>query len=268
MVEDIAEARAESQADPATYESRREQSTIAFPYGDLDDGIEVARAIAGNYGSQCSTDQLAAKLGHDTVKGGAFRLKLATARTFGLIEVVRDQVALTPLGRQIVQPEFEGRARAEAFMRVPLYAAMYEAYKGNTLPPDIAIENEMKRLGVATKQADKARQAFQRSARQAGFFAHGANRLVMPAGMSATPPLEQPSEQPRQTTGTYRSDSNNSGGGTGGSGGSGGEPPEITNPLLRGLFQLLPPPGANWPPEKRQKWLSTAEGIFDLIYQD
>ena len=51
------------------------------------------------------------------------------------------------------------------------------------LPPAAALEREMGQLGVASKQTGKARQAFERSAEQAGFFAHGADRLVMPVGL-------------------------------------------------------------------------------------
>lgn len=42
---------------------------------------------------------------------------------------------------------------------------------------------------------------------------------------------------------------------------------ELTLPL-RALYDLLPPPGAKWSPEKRRTWLTVAEGIFGLIYHD
>lgn len=249
MVESLA---AEPQmADDA---NKRERSTIAFPYGDLDDAIEVAKVIAGNYGTQCTPEQLAAKLGHDTVKSGSFRMKLSSARVFGLVEVSKERIALSPLGRRVVQPQTEGRAKAEAFLNVPLYKSLYDTYKTGLLPPDIAIENEMKQRGVAAKQADKARQAFQRSALQAGFSSHGKERLVLPAGATLgggeiSPEVSQ--EEPRMQNRL---------------GNGGGREPSDVNPFIRGLFETLPPAGASWPPEKRKKWLQTAEGIFDLIY--
>jgi hypothetical protein len=46
--------------------------------------------------------------------------------------------------------------------------------------PAASLEREIVELGVAEKQKDKARQVFERSADQAGFFEHGPNRLVMP----------------------------------------------------------------------------------------
>src|SRR5712692_8628132 len=99
-------------ADSATTDGKekqpkqRERATIAFPYGDLEDALAMAAAIAGHFGSQCTLDQLAARLNHSNVASGGFRLKLSTARVFGLIDSGRnaDQVVLTELGRRIVQP--------------------------------------------------------------------------------------------------------------------------------------------------------------------
>jgi hypothetical protein len=62
-----------------------------------------------------------------------------------------------------------------------LYEAIFAKYKGYSLPPPKAIEREMISLGVAPKQADRARQVFERSAQQAGFFAHGSDHSVKPA---------------------------------------------------------------------------------------
>jgi hypothetical protein len=60
-------------------------------------------------------------------------------------------------------------------------------------------------LGVAKKQTDKARQTFQRSAQQAGFFAYGQDRLVMPAVGPGMPEPKKddevkPDEQQRKKT--------------------------------------------------------------------
>jgi hypothetical protein len=87
---------------------------------------------------------------------------------------------LTPLGVRAVNAASEAIARVDAFLNVPLYSAIYEKYKGHLLPPAKALEREMVALGVAPKQADKARQVFDRSARQAGFHAEGEDRLVRP----------------------------------------------------------------------------------------
>src|SRR4051812_16900064 len=81
--------------DPAP-EAGRERSSIEFPYNDLDDAVEIAKAIHENAGSSCSLTQLAAFVSQ-SVSSGAFRLRVSNARTFGLTENERREVRLTPL---------------------------------------------------------------------------------------------------------------------------------------------------------------------------
>jgi hypothetical protein len=112
----------------------------------------------------------------------------------------------------------------------------------------------MSELGVSSKQTGKARQAFERSAKQAGFFAHGADRLVMPAfgarpldGVAGSKQPHQRQEHPSKL---------------GGAGGGGGD----LHPFIAGLLRTLPEPETEWPIRDRVKWLRTASQIFGLIY--
>jgi hypothetical protein len=175
---------------------------------------------------------------------------VSTARVFGLVETNREQISLTALGRQIVNPEREHQARVKAFLNVPLYRAMFDNYRGCPLPRNIAIENEMVRLGVSAKQKEKARQVFQRSAEQAGFFAYGRDKLVMPSGVAvgeapaATPP---PADDFRARGATDYGTGGGSGGsgrasGPGGSGGGAGSRGGTDlHPFIQGLLVTLPP---------------------------
>lgn len=240
-----------------------EQSTIAFPYGDLDDAVAIAQAINKNAGAACTTAQLAAYTGSKSVDGGLFRLKLATTRVFGLVEVERGMVSLTPLGREIVDPAQEQAARAKAFLTVPLYGAIFKRYEGYVLPKDIGLENDFVGLGVAFKQRGRARQAFQRSAGQAGFFAHGRERLVMPTGVPSTrpadgSPIDKPGPQDRLPNAHQEHSTNSSG-----SGGGGRKLPT----LILGLVEKLPREGDVWSETEQDQWLAVAKGIFGLVYQ-
>lgn len=156
-------------------------STIQFPYGDLDDAIEFARAVHSVGGQACSVDQVAGYL-KQSPHSGAFRLRSSFPRVFGLTESERGigGIKLTPLGMRMLDPQREPAARVEAFLHVPLYKAIFDKYKGYTLPPAAALEREMALLGVSPKQTDKARQVFERAAKQAGFTWAGPDRLVMP----------------------------------------------------------------------------------------
>ena len=161
----------------------RERSTIKFPYGDLEEATEVAEATFALGGSP-ELDQLSAKLGHTTINSGGFQGKIATARVFGVVERDGSKIKLTKLGQGIVHPDDRPRALADAFLGVELYRRVFDQYRGQLLPPNDGLENYMKSVGVAAKQADKARQAMQRSAVTAGFFAQGTNRLIVPSTAS------------------------------------------------------------------------------------
>jgi hypothetical protein len=238
----------------------RERSTIDFPYTSLDEGIAVAAAVHKLGGNQCRLDSLAAELGHETVNSGGFRQKLSTAHTFGFTSLSQGIVTLSALGARVIDPEQQKAARVEAFLKVPLYNAIYEQFKNGTLPPAQGLETAMVSLGVSAKQTGKARQAFQKSAKEAGFFAYGTTKLIYPAlGSAALSPkvkdLEEVTPDPKLKNGN------------GDDGGDG----KKRHPFIEGLLETLPAAvlGANkteWSLQGRQEWLQTAAGIFNLIY--
>ena len=232
-------------------EGGRERSTIGFPYLDLEDAAEVAKAVHTVGGSTCQWDQLAAQLGQ-AANGGGFRMRVQTAKLYGLLTYDRGTVTLTTLGQRICDSEQEKTARAESFLAIPLYKAVYEQFKGATLPPSSGLETAMATLGVAPKQKDKARQVFQRSAAQAGFFAFGTHKLVMPsikASAAATPALEPEEPEPDKKKKKDKDE---------------GE----RHPLIEGLLKELPEPQTEWTTEERKKWLEMASTIFNVIYKD
>ena len=104
----------------------------------------------------------------------------------------------------------------------------------------------MREIGVSSKQTNRARQTFMRSARQAGFFAHGEDRLVRPAGpgTSQSTRLRCPLRATKVKTG----------------GGGGGK-----DPLIAALIQKLPPEGP-WPIDDRVTWLKMLAMAFQMTY--
>jgi hypothetical protein len=246
---DAAEAEAEAGA------SGRQRSKVAFPYTDLNSAVAVAAAIHDKVGNgDCSLQQLSAWL-DQSIKSSGFRVQLAAARLFGVIESEgTENYRLTPLGRRIVDPEGARKGKADAFLNVPLFRSLFNNHQEGVLPPAAALEREIATLGVAEKQKDRARQVFERSADQAGFFEHGKNRLVMPA-IAVKPGGSQ-----------KKDDDVRGGGGKGGSSGDGGHP-EI-DPIIRGLLARLPKTGDVWPEEARALWLELLKGSFKLIYRD
>ncbi len=237
---------------------RRERSTIEFPYSDLGSAIEIARVINERAGLECEATQLAAWLGQ-SVTGGTFRSRYSAARLFGLIETERGgHVKLTTLGLEALSPQKSDKAKSQAFLKVELFRQMYETYKGNALPPAAALERMVTNLGVAPKQAERARQTFTKSADVAQFIDQQTGAFIEPAFPSPTEPA------PAEPSATVDSSSRNTGGG----GGDDGDVPPELDPIIKGLIGRLPRVGSVWPSEQRKLWLGILENTFQLVYRD
>lgn len=226
--------------------SSRQRSSIPFPYISLPDVVEMADVVYRR-GHRCKVDEIAADLKQQTTSG-AFRSRLSAGRMFGVIDVVRRDVSLTDLGLQIVQPDTRADALVDAFLNVDLYEKIYRTFAGGKLPPDLGIEQEMSRLGLPSKQVQKARQVMFRSAEEAGFFRNGRDRLVSPPRSSVAPGSGSPSASVgRQRAGTEAI-------------------PMAEHPLIKGLVAKLPPEGERYTQKQRQRWLDAAKVNLELIY--
>jgi hypothetical protein len=242
-------------------ERKRFRSEIEFPYTDLDNAVELADTIHSKAGASCEIDELAAWMGQ-SANGGTFRSRLGAARMFGLVETGQGSVSLTQLGRDALDNSGNERlSRINAFLNVELFGAMYDRYKGNTLPPPPAIERQMEQLGVSPKQKERARQTFMKSAHYAGFIDSATGRFVKP-GIS----------QKEENTGQSSSDNSNSRGGSGGGSGTGGNDNNAglnLDPLLIALLKKIPAAekGA-WPAAQRIRWFRTFAMNVSQIYDD
>jgi hypothetical protein len=249
----------DSRDDLAPDTSKRFQSEIEFPYTDLQSAIEIVTTVHSRAGTSCEAEELAAWM-NQSPTGGTFRARLAAARHFGLIDRSQGRVTLTQLGRQIIDPAEERHARVEAFLKVPLYSAMYDKNRGNVLPPPVALERQMRELGVSPKQTERARQAFSKSAQFAGFVDASTGRFVKPGNYSNSAldesKNEVESERKEKRTGGHAV----------------GDELDQLHPFIVGLLRTLPPaqigePKPDWPIAEQVKWLQTAASIFSLIYE-
>jgi len=234
------------------------RSGIAFPYVSLEDAIVVTRAIHDN-GAALSRDQIAGFL-----RLKSAHLRILAAKLFGLIVETPDgKLALSDLGVSILSTdENEAKAaRRDAFLKVPLYQKTYDAFKNRNLPlRPVGLENAFVEFGVAPKQKDKARQAFDRSANFAGFFETNKDRLVEPIIFTKSPVYGEELRAALKSTFTE----------------SGGlEKPKketstdpLKEPLIIGLLERLPAVGSNWPLKDRVKWMKTLISNFTACYSD
>jgi hypothetical protein len=239
--------------EPPGKKAPREQGGIEFPYVSLDSAISVARALLEAGAVPVERDQLAARMGHSL--SGSFVNKTSAAKMFGLIEFSSGKYRLTQLGHAILDTNRSAATRAEAFLLTPLYRRIYDEFRNNQLPPSPhGIEQAMVDFGVPQKQKDRARRAFESSARQAGFFAHGKDRLVAPVVSgtpSPTPEVEETHTKPKveeQQRGSL--------------------PAPAEHPFIKGLLMSLPEKlQENWTAPERVKWLKAAADAFELMFK-
>jgi hypothetical protein len=242
----------------------REQSSIGFPYQDLDSGISVARAMMQGGGVPLSREQLAGVM-NQSVGSGSFVTKVATARHFGLIVGNNGKYELTDIGFEILDNDSvrQKAAKAAAFLSVELYKKVFDDFRGKQLPPrPFGLEQAFVRFGVSSKQKTNARLAFDKSAAQAGFFPNGPDRLIAPIlGVSSR--VDSRAAAAAADDGSNQNEI---------------EMPAAArlepaaahsayHPFVQGLLDTLPAPQTNWTVEGRAKWLQAAANIFDLIYQ-
>jgi hypothetical protein len=246
------------QDDPAT-KIIRERSAVRFCYEDLSAAEAVVKVVHERYGGQAAFDQIADELG-STPKSGALRNKVSAARMLGFVTVDRQGIVTpTPLGTRLLDDRTAADARAEGFLNVPLYARLYDRFRHATLPGDKGLENAIREEGVAAKQVVTARQVFQRSARQAGYFRQASNRLVKPpSGLGLASGQEHPSPDVVGGSGyaVERTDGRREEGQLG----------MEADPLLVSLFRNLPAKGKGYTKRERKDFVTALEAIFNVVY--
>jgi hypothetical protein len=236
----------------------REVSTIGFPYHTLADAIAVAGTILDKGAVPMARDQLSAAMGNQPDSGN-FTNKLATTRMFGLMETVSGKYQLTRLGFDILDSDAARvkSAKAQAFLNVPLYRRTYDEFRNALLPPrPHGLENAFVSFGVSAKQKDKARRAFENSARLAGYFDNGNDKLLAPVIMpnAEKPQIDRGPDSRKRRTQTHDE-------------GHDGDD-SADNHFIKGLFDELPARvGDKWGYAGRLKWLQLAAQCFDMLYE-
>lgn len=169
------------------------RTTLEVPYADLKSAVAVVKTIRKQVGGdQCEVDQLAAWLRCSSADDGEFRQQVDAARIFGLATISPGSVALTFLGQRAVDPEQKVESRVDAFFFVTLYHALYAKFWDQTSLSSSEIEDFFTGMGIPFQHVKKARRAFKRSARWAGFRKDAWGCLRAPGGSY---PLEISNEQ-------------------------------------------------------------------------
>ena len=247
-------------------QATKDQSTIQFPYVHFEDALSVARTIHEVGGVPVTRDQLLAAM----KEKGNFAAKFSAARMFGLIESAAGKFQLTQLAYAALDSDEtrQRTARASAFLNVPLYQRTYSEFRGKQLPPrPYGLESAFVGFGVAPKQKANARMAFDRSARQCGFYSNDQqDRLVEPIIANAVPAGGAAESENSENRATY-SATVHAPPHPDGTVGSNFTAKLLVEPLIRGMVERLPPVGSKWEIEKRRRWLQTFASNLELVYE-
>lgn len=256
----VSEATSQTEAgsgDAGRGGQKRDRSSIAFPYADLAQAVELVRTADTRAGGQCEVTQLAAWMGMSS-KGGTFRSRYSAARIFGLIEPNQgSRVRITSLGQQVLNAQEAPRAMAQAFLHVPLFRKIYDQQKGRPLPPPTALERMSEDLGVAPKQVERARQTFIKSAQAARFIDQRTGNFVEPGFPEVGKPNSVNHDNSVNSSSQMYDDNS-----------CDDEPYFEIDPIINGLIRRLPASGGVWPPAERKLWLEILENTFRLVYDD
>ncbi|MFN2526661.1 MAG: hypothetical protein ABR505_10455 [Actinomycetota bacterium] len=231
---------------------KRQRGTTPFPYADLEDAVRIAKGVWSEAGAgTAQLDRVAVVTGHKNERSGTFRVRAAAARLFGLLDWKGMDVVLTDLGRRIVNPGTEQPARVDAFLKVDLFKRLFERYRSQQLPGSKALEREMVAEGIAPNQGENARRTFLAAAKQAGFFDTKPDVLISPRrGPRESEGAADVVDKARASVRRVYE----------------GAPGRFSqNPLIEGLFRMLPVEGS-FTPEQQERWLEAAKVNLALVY--
>lgn len=237
------------------------RSATTAPYFDLVSSIKVADAVYSKGGGACTADQLAHWLDYASVRSGTYLTRVSAAnKHFGLIRQDGDRFVITERAEKIlspVMPEDAVSAKVDAFLSVPLFAKVYDQFRGSVLPPDIGLKNLFQNTyKVVPDRVPQAIRIFLNSAEQAGMLqvTGDRNRLVRPSLSAATAPTSTKSDEAPPPPQERRN------------GGGGGDGPTGVHSAIIGLLREVPPPGSPWSKAKRDQFLLTFDNLIKLLY--
>lgn len=237
---------------------KRPRSETKFPYYDLNNGLDLARAVRDQGGGECNLEQLARFTDTKSTGSGAFRSRISSAALFGLVTAGGGKVAITGRAQTILSPEYDEDAqweRVTAFLSVPLFKAIHDHYRGSPLPAEVGLKNALEHtFGVVKDRVAPTYRVFMSSGEQAGFFAMGKTHLVQPHIKPRDEKKREDREKPP----------------SGPTPPGGAEPPAPPPPgvhtVLSGWLQLLPPDSQGWPREKFDTWIQGFTAAVKILH--
>jgi hypothetical protein len=142
-----AEQLNETEPQNAQKSRTRTKSLYLFPSYDFNMAKMIAETIEHSGGGSLTEETLAINL-NLSAKSSGFQLKVNTARQFGLIVKQGDILTTTQLAKAIFKPTSEEEKRSalkESFLKIPLFSAVANRYKGQPIPTSDVFRNVLER---------------------------------------------------------------------------------------------------------------------------
>ena len=151
-------------------QKRRRKPSTGFPVIGLPDVVAML-AKAAQHGWEHTVAEIAGYLGHSTTNSGAFRMKLAALRDYGVISGRGSSLVISDTGRTIAipeRPEDRTRALQDAFLNTVFGSLYEEAVKGTPLEIDNLARRAVNKIGIAAASQGSFADVFTKSAVEAG----------------------------------------------------------------------------------------------------
>jgi hypothetical protein len=250
----------------------RRTSAVAFPYYNLATSILVAKTMHERAGGECDRTQLAAMLGYKGIKNGSFLTRVTAAKMFGVIDQEGDRLRVTARGQAILSPVKDAdasRARVEAFLAVPLFAKVYDEFKGQALPPEVGLRNLLEnKYKIVKDRVAPTVNIMLDSAEEAGFFhtAGSRSQMVMPLSSQANP--NPPVHTGRIPAAAVPVPEAVKVGANGGGGSGAGDDFGHIDPAILGLLKRLPSSGTPLSSKRRTALIQAFTALVGFIYPE
>lgn len=164
-----------SQQKAKKHTQKQETSTLKqkrpFPSVTIEESIIIPQKLKElNGGNPWTPSDIANSLGKSS-KTNAFFYMTAGSRDYGLTEGTRDaeKISLGEIGRRFVyagNPDQERTSLQEAFFNVPIFKAVFNHYKGSTLPELKYLSNTLKtEFGLSPEHHEDFHRIFQSNCR-------------------------------------------------------------------------------------------------------
>ena len=160
----------------------RTKSEYLFPTYDFNMGKLIAETVERDGGGALTEETLAIDLGL-SAKSSGFQLKALTARQFGLLTKQGETLTTTQLAKSIFKPANDDERRkalAESFMKIPLFQAVVNRFKGQPIPQSENFRNILEReFKIDTKRVGDAERVLMDSARDTGVLGTSGNNKYL-----------------------------------------------------------------------------------------